>query len=223
MLIRTNKADLGKPESSGVLDQTIDALLSLPQYSQYKKEEVLDYLDKVSYHESRGQNVKQKGGGPATGYYQIEQNSLPFAIEGLQMLSKRSGKPIMNVTGKSAMELNKDEQAALTLVHGFRQGISHKTDMNFRDAKNTWLDTHWVGKRDNSYMEQRKKHAESWDRAMNEKDGKNSSRFYNKDGYKPESDNTAMIRPASGIALLNQNKVITNPDYGKFSGVLVKN
>jgi hypothetical protein len=218
MLINKKNVNLGKPS---ILDETIDALLSLPQYKQYSRDEVVSYLDSVSYHESRGKNVKQMGGGPATGYFQIEQNSLPFTIEGLGILSRKSGKPITNLSAKRAMDLTREEQAALTLAHGYRQAIAYKTAMNFKDPKNTWLDTHWVGKRDNTYQRVRAERAASWDRAMQERKGKVDPLPIMNPAYSPEADNTRLVKTVD-TGLVKIGATISNPDYGKYLNVIKK-
>lgn len=152
---------------ANAFDATVNALLRLPQYKGFSRQDIVDYIDKVGTIESGGKNIYQKGTTKhGSGYYQIEDNSMDFSIKWLKQLSADSGVNIPTPSGKKAINLTKDEQMALTLAHGYGQAKAYNINMNFKDPKNTWLDTHWVGKRDATYEKKRAERSAQWDRVI---------------------------------------------------------
>lgn len=147
--------DLIVKEPMSNLDALIYKLLQQPEYKGKDKQYFLDALEKIAFVESKNQNIKQIGGGPGRGYFQIEKPTLETGYNRLKQLRKTLGVNLNIPKVDDARELSFEDQAAITLANLTRGGYSLP---DFGDTKTVWLERHWAGPE--HQREQRARHYE---------------------------------------------------------------
>ncbi len=138
--------------------QLVKSLINtFPQYKNYKEQDFIDMLEKISAVESRNKNVKQLEGGPGRGYFQMELRSAPIsrkrAENTLNALKKRGVKiPKLPRFSEDFTQLSKDEQA-FYVVNNLIGAAGSKREQGQKDyylnptkPKDVWTDLHWAGK-----------------------------------------------------------------------------
>lgn len=140
--------------STGIL---ISGLISHPAYSKYNPSDYYDLMDAISRTESQHRNINQEG-GPAKGYYQMEKESFPTAIQRAKnyenTLGINLGIDYDNISHENYLDLSKDVQQALALANMSgaarakqdAQGNNLNEFLDPTKQKYSWLRYHWAGK-----------------------------------------------------------------------------
>jgi hypothetical protein len=135
------------------LIETVDA------YKGYTPDQLLNVIDTIGQVESGGKNIRQfidsdfknkrtEGTGPASGFYQIEDNSLVVAKQRLANSNTDFGLGLdltrfNDVT--QAMDLNQDDQRIMAMLNLHKAARVKGAYINPDDIRSTWLDYHWAG------------------------------------------------------------------------------
>lgn len=149
-----------------------------------EKQSVSDFLDVIAYLESKRENIKQEGGGPGSGYYQLETGSSEGGYTRLEQIARDLPKeltpswawPAVKAARKNdrsfdASMLNRDQQNYLmaSYILLYDRGAIE----NFQNAEswgeqkdivlNYWVDRHWAGYGDNESLREEQKAKGSYD------------------------------------------------------------
>ncbi len=139
------------------------------RYGNYTVNQFGSMLDSIAQVETKNKNIKQDSGGPGRGYYQLENRSMPTAINRYNNYKKLLKEqqnidlPEINMPiNNDARKLTKDEQAALSLANmsaAYSNKIGSKKQTVPLDptrTMETWINYHWAGK--DKYKEDRMEH-----------------------------------------------------------------
>lgn len=146
--LKASKPDVAEQRNmpTNYTNKLLDNVLTLPEYSKYTKTDFYNLMDSISKVETNNSNVKQHGGGPARGFYQIENNTLPTAINRVNNYQKELGFDLgfdfNSINDKNIMNQSKDIQQVLALVNMLKKS---EGKLNPKDPMNTWLNYHWSG------------------------------------------------------------------------------
>jgi len=157
------------------LDKMINGILAMPAYRDYTRTDIIDYLNRISWHESRYNNiptqVKNSTGRYATsakGYFQMTDGFVQTAHNKMYSLFKQWGyeAPEMKYS-LNGMDYSFEDQAALTLAGDIALSNAKGNKLDFYNPGTTWLDDHWAGK-----AQHRQAAARQWNESMKAYDGK---------------------------------------------------
>lgn len=134
---------------SPVTHQLISAILKQPEYSNYSAKDFYELLDSIAKVETNDSNIPQQGGGPGKGYFQIEDTSLPTAVNRLKEYQKELGFNVNinldNISPENLMEQPKDVQQTLALANMLKAARSKGTYLDPKDKLGVWINYHWAG------------------------------------------------------------------------------
>ena len=115
-----------------------------------------DIMDKVSYHESKGKNVYQTGGGPGAGLFQYETGAGQGGMTARNRLAGwygNQGKETpswlnqenMDTTGFDATKLNPEQQKMLFMADKRYHPTASLSPEATEDMGQWWAKSHWAG------------------------------------------------------------------------------
>lgn len=115
-----------------------------------------DFMDKIAYHESKGENVYQHSGGPGAGLFQYERGKGQGGMTARNRLAQwyQSNKmdvpswlmqENMDELGFDASKLNEEQQRMLFLADKRYDKTASLRPEAIEDASTWWADQHWRG------------------------------------------------------------------------------
>ena len=115
-----------------------------------------DIMDKISYHESKGKNVYQTGGGPGAGLFQYETGAGQGGMTARNRLAKwygSKGKEVpawlnqegMDEKGFDATKLSPEQQKMLFMADKRYHPTASLSPEATQDVGEWWAQNHWAG------------------------------------------------------------------------------
>lgn len=138
-----------KFQDGGKLDIVIDKFLQLPAYKDYDRQDFLNMLDTIAEVESGDKNIRQIGGGPGRGHFQMEPDALSVGYKRLENLNNEIGLDVEIPRTDDVMTLTRDEQAALTLINMHKNARKNGNYLEPTKVEDMWIRNHWIGNPEN--------------------------------------------------------------------------